>query len=125
MELDLENLSVGHLIETEKGQNFFFFFLLNLILFYGVKSRKSRKAVYLMFCFFSIISYDNLGLQTSSDRRPHVVDRNHHISLHTNAQREIHLSFLEPVLSGGSQERQGCIKEVTVVIAEMNIFCQK
>lgn len=72
-----------------------------------------------MFWFFSIISDDNLGLQTSSDRRPHVVDRNHHISLHTNAQRESHLSFLEPVLSGGSQERQGCIKEVTVVIGEL------
>lgn len=80
-----------------------------------------------MFWFFSIISDDNLGLQTSSDRRPHVVDRNHHISLHTNAQRKSHLSFLEPVLSGGSQERQGCIKEVTVVIGELKwtFFCQK
>lgn len=42
-----------------------------------------------------------LGLQTPPDGRPHVVNRNNHISLGADAQREKHLSLLDPVFSGG------------------------
>lgn len=71
MELDLENLSVGHLIETEKGQHF----LLNLILFYGVKSRKSRKSVLLekktILCSVFLALFQ---MTTLACRRPPIVD---------------------------------------------------
>lgn len=48
-----------------------------------------------------------LGLQTPSDGRPHMVDWNHNISLHTHTQRENHLPFLDSVLSG----HEDCVGE--------------
>lgn len=41
-----------------------------------------------------------LGLETPSNGRPHVVNRNNDISLDADAQRENHLSLLDPVFSG-------------------------
>lgn len=41
-----------------------------------------------------------LGLETPSNGRPHVVNRNDDISLDADAQRENHLSLLDPVFSG-------------------------
>lgn len=40
------------------------------------------------------------GLQSSPDGRPHVVDWNNDVSLHTHTQRENHFTLLNPVLSG-------------------------
>lgn len=41
-----------------------------------------------------------LGLETPSNGRPHVVNRNSDVSLHTHAKRENHLTLLDPVFSG-------------------------
>lgn len=41
-----------------------------------------------------------LGLQTSSNGRPHVVDGNDDVALHAHAQRENYLALLDPVFSG-------------------------
>lgn len=41
-----------------------------------------------------------LGLETPSNGRPHVVNRNSDVSLHAHSQRENHLTLLDPVFSG-------------------------
>lgn len=53
----------------------------------------------------------HLGLQTSSNSRPHVEDRNHHISLHAHTQRDHHLPLLDPVLSGRKHSMQRAMKK--------------
>lgn len=42
----------------------------------------------------------HLGLQTPSNGRPHVVNGNNNVPLHAHAQRENHLTLLDPVFSG-------------------------
>lgn len=43
---------------------------------------------------------DHLGLQTPPNGGPHVVDGNHHVSLHADTQWENHLPLLDPVFPG-------------------------
>lgn len=52
-----------------------------------------------------------LGLQTSSNGRPHVVDGNNDVTLHAHTQRENYLALLDPVFSGD------CVKNVVILAA--------
>lgn len=51
----------------------------------------------------------HLGLQTPPDGRPHVVDGNHHVSMHAHTQRENHLPLLDPVFSGDVRSRERAV----------------
>lgn len=46
---------------------------------------------------------DHLGLQTPPNGGPHVVDGNHHVSLHADTQWENHLPLLDPVFPGDAR----------------------
>lgn len=59
-----------------------------------------------------------LGLKTPSNGRPHVVDWNDDVSLHTHAQLENYLTLLDPVLSGRAVGGRQKV-DVTVTMSDM------
>lgn len=60
-----------------------------------------------------------LGLKTPSNGRPHVVDWNDDVSLHTHAQLENYLTLLDPVLSGHAVGGRQNV-DVTLTVSDMN-----
>lgn len=54
-----------------------------------------------------------LGLQTPSNSRPHVVDWNNNVALHTHTQRENYLPLLDPVFSGHAGHGGGRNLDIT------------